>query len=322
MRHLLRLGLVGAIASVVVGLGPSLALAVSLPTPSLPVATPTVPAVTPPPVSVPTVITPVVPTPAAVAPTPAVTVPPVSAPAVSAPATSVSAPDLSTPVARLPGGGSSRQPASGSTRSDKGGSTEGTGGGDGPSSAGTSQDASGSTGPGVGTSSPVRGAAPAVGNAATVTAAGGPSSAALPRGAALTAVSLPSSSVALSGSEGPLDEYLLGLVHDDLCDSLASILGPLPPRIDGLPGPVIRQLPAEVRNVVPRDVLAKASVRCEATLFDSSTAHTEPDAKLLALLAQTGLMVIAIVQVGLGLLCIGALLRHHARNGRTTAVAS
>ena len=320
MRHLLRLGLVGAIASVVVGLGPSLALAVSLPTPSLPVATPTVPAVTPPPVSVPTVIT-VAPTPAAVAPTPAVTVPSVSTPAVSVPATAVSAPDLSTPVARLSGGGSSEQPASGSTRSDKGGSTDGTAGGEGPSSGGTSDDASGSTGPG--TSSPVRGGVPAVQNAATLTAAGGPSSAALPRGAAaLTAVSLPSSSVALSGSEGPLDEYLLGLVHDDLCDSLASILGPLPPRIDGLPGPVIRQLPAQVRNVVPRDVLAKASVRCEATLFDSSTAHIEPDARLLALLAQTGLMVIAIVQVGLGLLCIGALLRHHGRNGPATAVAS
>jgi hypothetical protein len=83
---------------------------------------------------------------------------------------------------------------------------------------------------------------------------------------------------------------------------------------------VVRALPAELRNVVPTNVLRNATVRCAPAQFDASIAHTEPNTRLLALLAQTGLMVMTMLQVGLGLLCVGALVRHQAR--RTTAVAS
>jgi hypothetical protein len=132
---------------------------------------------------------------------------------------------------------------------------------------------------------------------------------------------LRSSGSTLSTTQGPVDDYLLKLVHDDLCRSLASILGPLPPRIDGLPGPVIRRLPAEVRQVVPRDVLSRADVRCEAALVDTSAAHIEPNAKLLALI-RTGFMGLTLIQLGLGLLCIGAMLRHHGRKRPAAASAA
>jgi len=156
---------------------------------------------------------------------------------------------------------------------------------------------------------------------ATLVATGSQLSTGRFRGApALATVSWRSASRALSTSQGPVDDYLLRLVHDDLCRSLASILGPLPPRIDGLPGPVIRRLPPSVRQVVPLDVLSRANVTCEAALFDVSAAHLEPNAKLLALI-RTGFMGLTLVQLGLGLLCIGVMLRHHGRKRPAAALS-
>jgi hypothetical protein len=82
---------------------------------------------------------------------------------------------------------------------------------------------------------------------------------------------------------------------------------------------VVSKLPADIRNVVPRDVLMGATVKCESAVFDASVAHVEPNTKMLALLARTGLMVMTILQAGLALLCIGAFIRHHAARPRPTA---
>ncbi len=60
------------------------------------------------------------------------------------------------------------------------------------------------------------------------------------------------------------DDYLLGLVHDELCAALPALLNPMPKTVVGLPPRVIAQLPPEVVNVVPEHVLARATVRCSA----------------------------------------------------------
>jgi hypothetical protein len=323
VRHFLSLGLVGSIAFVVLGLGPSPALAtltlptpspsVPVPVPSLPVPVPSLPAVTPPPVSPPVVSVPAVTTP----PVPAAPVP-VPVPAVSTPATTTSVPVVGAAVTRLSGGGSGKQGSGSSSGSPKGGG--GTGRVAESSSAGAAQGSAGSSSPAAGAASPAAsGVAQAI-QAAPVTALGTQGSVGRLRGApALAVVSWRSASRALSTSQGPVDDYLLRLVHDDLCRSLASILGPLPPRIDGLPGQVIRRLPASVRQVVPLDVLSRANVTCEAALFDVSASHVAPDAKLLALI-RTGFMGLTLVQLGLGLLCIGAMLRHHGRRRPAAAL--
>ena len=50
------------------------------------------------------------------------------------------------------------------------------------------------------------------------------------------------------------DDYLLGLVHDELCAALPALLNPMPKPVVGLPPRVIEQLPPEIVNVVPEHV--------------------------------------------------------------------
>lgn len=339
MRHLPRVALVGATATILVGLGPAVAMAdlsvtgvvptVTTPAVSVPAVTVppvSVPAVTVPPVSTPVVTTPPISTPAVTTPsvtTPSVTTPSVSAPTVSAPTGGTGPVTGAVSAATTAAGGTARQgtgsTSNGSSRS--GSSRSGSSGGSGSSSgSGGSGSPAGSAGDGdasTGSAGATDGGRAATAGGSAVTPARATTGRGAPQGAVLAFSSLRGAS--LPGGSKDVGEYLLGLVHDDLCAALGSMLGPLPPRIDGLPASVVRALPAEVRNVVPTNVLRNATVRCEPTQFDASIAHAEPDTRMLALLAQTGLMVMTVLQVGLGLLCIGALVRHQAR--RTTAVA-
>ena len=127
-----------------------------------------------------------------------------------------------------------------------------------------------------------------------------------------------SSSRFARNAKGDVDAYLLALVHDELCAALGNLIGPLPPRIDGLPGPVVSRLPADIRNVVPRDVLMGATVKCESAAFDASIAHVSPTpgARTPGADRADGHDDPA---SGLALLCMGAFVRHHAARPRPTA---
>ena len=108
----------------------------------------------------------------------------------------------------------------------------------------------------------------------------------------------------------PVGEYLLGLVHDELCVALASIITPLPARIEGLPSSVIRQLPPSITNVVPQRVLSRASVRCSAAATDGGS---DGLTRVLGFLAHSGWAVGALLPLGLALLGAGLALCRTAR---------
>ena len=111
-------------------------------------------------------------------------------------------------------------------------------------------------------------------------------------------------------SSDPVGEYLLGLVHDELCVALAAIISPLPARVDGLPSSVIRQLPPSITNVVPQRVLSRASVRCSAAAADGGD---DGLTRVLGFLAHSGWSVGALLPLGLTLLGAGMALSRTAR---------
>ena len=113
----------------------------------------------------------------------------------------------------------------------------------------------------------------------------------------------------------PVGEFLLVLVHDQLCAALGGIITPLPARVDGLPPSVIRQLPPSITNVVPERVLSQASVRCSAAAADGG--H-DGLTRVLGLLAHSGWAVGALLPLGLALLGAGLALCRTARFGAIT----
>jgi hypothetical protein len=114
---------------------------------------------------------------------------------------------------------------------------------------------------------------------------------------------------------GGADDYLLGLVHDELCAALSTILNPMPETVVGLPPRVIAQLPPEVVNVVPEAVLAGATVRCTG---EGSAGAGGPLTRVLGLHGihpHTGMVGAAALPIGLGLLSLGLGLRVAAGSG-------
>jgi hypothetical protein len=111
---------------------------------------------------------------------------------------------------------------------------------------------------------------------------------------------------------GVADEFLLGLVHDELCVALRSLLVPMPDTVNGLPPRVIAQLPPEVVNVVPPSVLARATVRCsseDASGAGGGSADEGPLTRVLGLHPFTGMRGAAALPLGLALLSLGIGLR-------------
>ena len=130
-----------------------------------------------------------------------------------------------------------------------------------------------------------------------------------PTSAAAAAVSVAGAQMQVEGAQRALDrvdDYLLSLAHDELCRALSGILDPLPERVSGLSPEVIQQLPPEIVNVVPERVLAGASVRCEASGAGSGNSGLT---RVLGTLAQAGLVAVAALPIGLGLLAFGIALR-------------
>lgn len=118
----------------------------------------------------------------------------------------------------------------------------------------------------------------------------------------------------LSRASGVADDLLLDLVHDELCTALASLLVPMPDTVNGLPSRVIAQLPAEVVNVVPQSVLARATIRCSSAEPTGAgpgpgSADDGPLTGVLGLHPLTGLQGAAALPLGLALLSIGIGLR-------------
>ena len=110
------------------------------------------------------------------------------------------------------------------------------------------------------------------------------------------------------------DDYLLGLVHDELCAALPALLNAKPETVVGLPARVIAQLPPEIVNVVPEQVLARATVRCSA----AEPAGAEEEGLLTRVLGmhpRTGMVGAAALPIGLALLSLGIGLRVTARSG-------
>jgi hypothetical protein len=116
------------------------------------------------------------------------------------------------------------------------------------------------------------------------------------------------------------DDYLLGLVHDELCAVLPALLKPMPKTVVGLSPRVIAQLPPEIVNVVPEQVLATATVRCSAAEAPGAGQSAEEDGPLtrvlgIAMHPHTGMVGAAALPIGLGLLSLGIGLRVSSRAG-------
>jgi hypothetical protein len=122
-------------------------------------------------------------------------------------------------------------------------------------------------------------------------------------------------------------------VQTQLCTELERIMGPLPPVVTGLSPQVIRQLPRSLTDVVPADVLRVVTLECGAPALvtpgaqprtetpgaqaggdaagsgDGSTGES-PLSGLVGKLPHTGAVLIAsALQLALGLLLVGVLLR-------------
>jgi hypothetical protein len=110
------------------------------------------------------------------------------------------------------------------------------------------------------------------------------------------------------------DDYLLGLVHDELCAALPALLHPMPKTVVGLPPRVIAQLPPEIVNVVPEPVLARATVRCSADA-PAGGEDDGPLTRVLGLNPHTGMVGAAALPIGLALLSLGLGLRIAGRSG-------
>jgi hypothetical protein len=114
------------------------------------------------------------------------------------------------------------------------------------------------------------------------------------------------------------DDYLLGLVHDELCAALPGLLKPMPNTVVGLPPRVIGQLPPEIVNVVPEHVLARATVRCAADEAAGAGRGAEDDGPLTRVLGitmhpHTGMVGVAAFPIGIGLLSLGIGMRITSR---------
>lgn len=136
-----------------------------------------------------------------------------------------------------------------------------------------------------------------------------------------------------SGGSPLGDDVLPAEVQDQLCTILTTLLGPIPEQIKGLPKTVVDELPAQITDLVPADVLATVTLQCptaapaaaapvevqqarhvakapkQRTARDESAQRVTPAG--LASLPHTGL-VAAIPVLGVGLLLLGLALRHRA----------
>jgi hypothetical protein len=126
-----------------------------------------------------------------------------------------------------------------------------------------------------------------------------------------TTVQADRAQVARTGNS--VDEYLLTLVHDELCTALASLVDPMPEALHGLSPELISRLPSGVVNVVPFPVLEQATVRCTAAA-PSRRGHDAPLTGGLGTLTLTGMVGAAALPLGLGLLALGVGLRVQGRS--------
>jgi hypothetical protein len=114
-----------------------------------------------------------------------------------------------------------------------------------------------------------------------------------------------------------VDDYLLTLVHDELCTALASLVDPMPEALHGLSPELISRLPSGIVNVVPFPVLEHATVRCATAApsgAGSSRGHDGPLTGGLGTLTLTGMVGAAALPLGLGLLALGVGLRVQGRS--------
>jgi hypothetical protein len=113
-----------------------------------------------------------------------------------------------------------------------------------------------------------------------------------------------------------VDDYLLTLVHDELCTALASLVDPMPEALHGLSPELISRLPSGVVNVVPFPVLEHATVRCSSDALSGagpSRGHDGPLTGGLGMLTLTGMVGAAALPLGIGLLALGVGLQVQSR---------
>jgi hypothetical protein len=110
-----------------------------------------------------------------------------------------------------------------------------------------------------------------------------------------------------------VDDYLLTLVHDELCTALTSLVDPMPEQVHGLSPELISHLPSGIVNVVPFPVLEQATVRCVIS-SGSSRGHDAPLTGGLGTLTLTGMVGLGALPWGLGLLALGIGLRVQGRS--------
>lgn len=138
-----------------------------------------------------------------------------------------------------------------------------------------------------------------------------------------------------TGGSSPVgDDVLPAALEKELCTVLTTLLGPLPGQVRGLPGNVIGQLPRQITDAVPDDVLRTITLRCPQPVADAprtpflAASVTRPAAKPPARTtigtwpaARTGTSSslphtgfgIALPLAGLGLLATGIWVRRRAR---------
>jgi hypothetical protein len=124
-----------------------------------------------------------------------------------------------------------------------------------------------------------------------------------------------------AGADRHVDDYLLGLVHDQLCVALATILDPMPEPVTGLSSTVIAQLPPDIVNVVPQSVLERATVRCPSEEPSGAGAagggDVNPLTRVLGMLPHSGMVGVAALPLALGLLALGIGLRVQTAGGKS-----
>lgn len=138
-----------------------------------------------------------------------------------------------------------------------------------------------------------------------------------------------------TSARSPLgDDVLPAALEDELCTVLTTLLGPLPEQIKGLPRTVIDELPTQITDIVPADVLATVTLQCPTPapaaaapagvqpvqqVKEAPKTRTAPQAASgrvtpagLASLPHTGL-VAGVPVLGTVLLLLGLALRRRAR---------
>ncbi|MGH8893973.1 MAG: hypothetical protein ACRDWY_11820, partial [Actinomycetes bacterium] len=131
------------------------------------------------------------------------------------------------------------------------------------------------------------------------------------------------------------DDVLPAALEKELCTVLTTLLGPLPAQVKGLPAGVVAQLPAQITDLVPADVLATVTLQCPSPATPTAAAATEvrgvqagPANKAasatrspqratpagLSALPHTG-MVAALPVLGGGMLLLGLAIRRRAGGG-------